>query len=223
MEEICDITKERLPLKEWFDKSGELAIYNNNVDKEIKKKERIFLSQKKQLLKINNIDSVLLPKKTKLNMIYKDGKLWHTLKGSISVSNNNELVLWSGGVGKRKTFYNLKFPIYVCDTDKCKELIDFVKKHKQINYKFFGFESNDFYEKANYLRFIYKQYESAVRIDIRKYYNEVYDYLSSLGKHCNHCNSKSVVIDHIKSIRRGGTNSLNNLQFLCGGCNTRKM
>jgi 5-methylcytosine-specific restriction endonuclease McrA len=43
------------------------------------------------------------------------------------------------------------------------------------------------------------------------------------GEHCASCEkSESLVIDHVVSISRGGTNDIENLQLLCNTCNEKK-
>ena len=43
------------------------------------------------------------------------------------------------------------------------------------------------------------------------------------GFHCQHCGATSdLTIDHITPLVRGGSNELDNLQFLCKSCNSRK-
>lgn len=43
------------------------------------------------------------------------------------------------------------------------------------------------------------------------------------GPGCQHCGTEdNPTIDHVIPVVRGGTNDLDNLQVLCGSCNSRK-
>lgn len=43
------------------------------------------------------------------------------------------------------------------------------------------------------------------------------------GRICKHCGTTTnIAIDHIKAVINGGTDDLDNLQPLCGPCNSRK-
>lgn len=52
------------------------------------------------------------------------------------------------------------------------------------------------------------------------------DFLLTMHPFCNRCgvelDSKSAELDHIKSLMRGGTNQLDNLQLLCANCHQDK-
>lgn len=47
--------------------------------------------------------------------------------------------------------------------------------------------------------------------------------ISLLGDHCQMCKSENkLVIDHIRPLSMGGSNCKNNVQLLCGSCNSAK-
>jgi 5-methylcytosine-specific restriction endonuclease McrA len=53
--------------------------------------------------------------------------------------------------------------------------------------------------------------------------NEWLEKLKSFGSKCVNCgSSEKITIDHIVPISKGGTNHINNLQPLCGYCNSSK-
>lgn len=71
------------------------------------------------------------------------------------------------------------------------------------------------------------QIKRKLRYDLRKNYRTFYAALSaSYGDQCANCGIASeddkLVLDHVLSIAKGGTSSLDNLQILCAVCNQIK-
>jgi 5-methylcytosine-specific restriction endonuclease McrA len=63
---------------------------------------------------------------------------------------------------------------------------------------------------------------------IRKEIRDNYDrYFMTIGRrdgfHCQHCHAtRDLTIDHVVAVINGGTNDLDQLQLLCGSCNSTK-
>ena len=70
----------------------------------------------------------------------------------------------------------------------------------------------------------YSTQEIAKRVPVRKWYGEKL-YVDQYGI-CRKCHVnekyKSMDVDHIKPISKGGTNNIDNLQLLCRYCNVKK-
>jgi hypothetical protein len=62
------------------------------------------------------------------------------------------------------------------------------------------------------------------RSQFRGMYRKAFNYLlSNFTYECAYCGStQQIEVDHIKPLSKGGTNDLDNLQFLCKKCNTKK-
>jgi len=68
-----------------------------------------------------------------------------------------------------------------------------------------------------------KEYEVLYAIELREIRNMLLD---CYGKKCKYCTNRlevsNIACDHIIPLSMGGESSPNNLQFICGRCNTRK-
>lgn len=66
--------------------------------------------------------------------------------------------------------------------------------------------------------------KSAKRKEVQKHYDRLFMALGRRdGFHCASCRATTdLQIDHMQALANGGTNDLDNLQLLCGPCNSRK-
>jgi hypothetical protein len=93
------------------------------------------------------------------------------------------------------------------------------------------FEDKKIKRCLNYLNFLFKEHQHRQSVKFKRHKANLFTNNQTIrkkifekhGKQCLNCGSnKSLQLDHIIPIRKGGKNSLDNLQPLCKTCNAKK-